>query len=140
MPNWLRNILAVFAGVIVSGIVVGVVESVGHLIWPPPPGVDVSQPEALAALMDQIPLPAKLNVVLAWWLGAFVGAGVAAHLAGSRPAVLGYVVGAIQLSGGIATLLMIPHPAWMVVSALVAAPSAAFVAVRLVQSRTPSAA
>ena len=136
MPTWLRNVLAVFLGLVLSGIVVGLVESVGHLLWPPPPGVDVTQPEALAALMDQIPLPAKLNVVLAWWLGAFVGAGVAARLAGSRPAVLGYVVGSVQLAGGVATLFMIPHPAWMVVSALVAAPSAAFVAVRLVQRRT----
>jgi hypothetical protein len=44
----LRDALAVLAGVIVGGVVVGAVESVGHLIWPPPPGLDVSDPAALA--------------------------------------------------------------------------------------------
>jgi len=53
-----RDALAVLAGVIAGGVVVGAVESVGHLIWPPPPGLDVSDPATLV----MIPNPAWMVV------------------------------------------------------------------------------
>lgn len=67
------TILAVVAGVVVAVVIVFVFEAAGHSIWPPPPGLDVSDPEALKALMPSIPIGAKVAVVVAWVAGAFGG-------------------------------------------------------------------
>ena len=107
----LRKILGVVAGVVAGALVVFAVEGIGHSIYPPPAGTDLHDPEALKALMLTLPRGALLFVVLGWTLGAFAGGAVAGLIGrGIVPALL---TGAIQLLFGIMTMLMIPHPAWM---------------------------
>ena len=120
----LRNILGVFIGIAAGVVVVGLIESIGHWIYPPPPGIDVTDPEALARLMHEIPLGAKLAVVIAWALGALAGGYMAALI--SRQAIWPpLIVGVIILAAGAYTLYAIPHPLWMaVVGILVPVPAA----------------
>ena len=54
----MRAAFAGIAGVIAGIVIVFGAEAVGHMIFPPPEGVDLSDPEQLAAIMDQIPLGA----------------------------------------------------------------------------------
>jgi hypothetical protein len=120
-----RKILAVLLGVLVAGLVITVVEGASHALWPPPPNLDLSRPEDMARLMEVVPLPAKIAVLVAWGLGSFAGGAVAARRAPDWPRGAASVVGGVHMAGGIATLAMIPHPAWMVVgSVLVFLPSA----------------
>ena len=60
----LRTILGVVLGVIVGVIVIGVIEGAGHTIFPPPPGVNLTDPAQLSTVMSKIPFPAKIAVLL----------------------------------------------------------------------------
>ena len=108
-----RNLIAVVTGVLAGGMVVAILEGIGHAIFPPPPGLDVSNPQSLAGVMDQIPLGAKLAVSVAWALGSLAGGFLAAKMCGSRHVLMALLVGAVLLAGGGYTLVTIPHPVWM---------------------------
>lgn len=106
-----RTIGGILAGAVIAVVTVSVLESLGHLIYPPPEGVDLKNPEDLAGIMHSIPLGAKIAVVVAWFCGALFG-GLAANWIARRPWPA-FFVAALILAGGIATLVMIPHPLWM---------------------------
>src|SRR5512145_440985 len=82
----MRNFLSVAGGVIAGAIIVALVEWVGHRMYAPPAGMDFSDPDAVRAMMKDIPRGALAMVLVAWALGAFVGGWVAAHFAKSFPA------------------------------------------------------
>jgi hypothetical protein len=129
------KILAVVAGIIVAVVIVVVVEAAGHGIWPPPPGIDLSNPEALKALMPSIPIGAKIAVIVAWVAGAFGGGLVAARIA--RNARFAWIVGAVQLAFGMVTLLSIPHPLAMWIAGLLLPLPAAMLGGKLAAPREP---
>ena len=113
----LRSILSVFAGVVIAGLVVFVAEAVGHMIFPPPEGTDLSAPEALATIMDQIPVGAKIAVLVAWFLGVFAGCFTALKIS-RGVSWTGLVVAGIMLAMMAMTLIAIPHPVWMIIGAV----------------------
>lgn len=135
----LRSILGVVLGVIAAGIVVGVVESIGHMVYPPPAGLDASDPEALSAYIAAAPAQVLLFVMLAWMAGAFVGGLVAAWLGRGSPAVHALIVGGLMLAMGVLTMVKIPHPLWFWITGIVAVPASAYLASMLV-SRRPAVA
>jgi hypothetical protein len=112
------KILAVVAGIVVAVLIVFVVETAGHEIWPtaPPPGVDPHDPEVLKAIMPSIPVGAKVAVIVGWVAGAFGGGFVAAKIA--RNARFAWIVGGIQLAFGAITMFSIPHPLAMLIAGL----------------------
>lgn len=107
-----KKILAVIVGVVTAGVVVFIVEAIGHWAYPLPPGTNVRDPEAMKSLIATLPAGALLFVVLGWTLGSFAGGAVAARI--GRSLGPGLVTGAIQLLFGIITMFMIHHPMWMV--------------------------
>lgn len=114
---WVRNILAAIGGIIIAGVVVGLVEAVGHMIFPPPEGLDVTNPEDQARLMEVIPLPAKIAVVVAWFAGALAGIATARKLAMDNwPAFVPLV---FMIAASVWTTTLFPHPIWMVAAALI---------------------
>lgn len=129
----LRSIGAVVAGVIVGAFVIFIVESVGHLIFPPPPGVDLKDAAALSAMMSVIPFGAKLGVVIAWMAGVLAG-GVAALAIGRRWAPLAIVVATTLFAMAVVTMLTIPHPFWMQAAALAVTVLGAFGAIRIMRA------
>lgn len=125
----MRKLLGVVAGIVVLGFTVWLVELIAHGIWPPPAGTDFSDPQALAQLMETIPLGAKIAVVVGWFLGAVSGGWTGRWIARWNPAA--WIVAAIGAALGVIPLLMIPHPLWMQVSAVVAPALGAWIATRL---------
>ncbi|MCC7269070.1 MAG: hypothetical protein IT546_17245 [Caulobacteraceae bacterium] len=115
----LRLILAVLAGVVVGVIVVGVVEGMGHTIFPPPPGVDLTDPAQLKTAMAQLPVQAKIWVLLAWFLGTLAGASTGNLIAGRRRWA-GRAVSMVLFVFAVWTMLTIPHPAWFAAAAVAA--------------------
>ncbi len=129
----IRAAVAAIAGLVVAMVVVGLVEGLGHAIFPPPPGLDLANPEDQARLMAQIPFEAKFAVVVAWFLGSLAGACTAIAIA--RQAMPAWVV-AVTIAGlGLWTTQMFPHPDWMLASAAILPLVAVLVAKRLMVKR-----
>jgi hypothetical protein len=104
-----RGILAVVLGFVTFSGVVAFGEHVGHLVYPPPPGFDHHDPHAVEGL----PIGALVAVLVAWGVGAFAGAWVAARLAPGAKMAFGLGIGVIGLVAAIAIMRMLPHPKWM---------------------------
>jgi hypothetical protein len=125
----LRLILGAVLGLFVGVLVTAVVEGTGHAIFPPPPGVDLTDPATLKSVMSQVPLEAKIAVLLAWFLGVLFGASTADLVAGRR-ALAGRIVSLVIFGFAAWTMISIPHPAWFVAAACVAMLLGAFLADR----------
>lgn len=108
----IRSVLAVLAGSMVAGMLIAVVEMIGHLVYPPPPGIDPTDPESLRTVMESLAVGALIAVLLAWAIGTFAGAWLAARVAGRAGSAHGMVVGLLMLAAGVANMLTIPHPIW----------------------------
>jgi len=115
MGKTLWGMLAVILGFATFGSVVMVGEHVSHLIFPLPAGFDHHDPEAVKAL----PMGALVGLVLVWGLAAFTGAWVAARLAPVGKLAFGLSIGLIGLVAAVAIMLMISHPIWIWVVAVV---------------------
>lgn len=114
----LRTILAIITGIIAGMVVIALVETLGHMVFPPPEGVNLKDPEALKSIMHTIPLGAKLSVLIAWGLGVFAGASLARRFS-EGASFASWVVGAVLLAFAGVTMVQIPHPIWMVIGAFV---------------------
>jgi hypothetical protein len=113
-----RSVLAVFLGLVLAVVTIVVLESVGHAVYPPPLGLDLSDPASLRAHVANMPTGAFLLLLLGWFLGAFAGSWLAARLARRAPTPHALVVGGVLVAATVANVSMIPHPAWVVVLGL----------------------
>lgn len=111
----MRNVLAVLLGIAAAGFAVMGVEMLGQVLFPPPAGLDPSDPRAVEAYIAAAPFGALAWVLIAWAVGALAGSAVAAKIAsGPRPQRQGILVGAILFVMAILNMFMIPHPLWFV--------------------------
>ena len=111
-----KNIVAAIVGIIIAVLVVGLVEMAGHMIFPPPEGLDITNPEDQARLMEVIPLGAKIAVMVAWFAGAFSGVFAARRIGStSWPS---WLVTALMIAASFYTTTLFPHPVWMTAGAV----------------------
>jgi len=122
----LRNVIAILLGLMVSVIVVGTVEMVGHAVYPPPADTDLEDPEAVKELMANAPAPALMFVVAAWGLGLFAGVFVAAILGGEQAGFCVSVLSLVFLSMVVMMLVQIPSPGWFNAAGIVVLVPAGF--------------
>ncbi|SFU50229.1 hypothetical protein [Pseudoduganella namucuonensis] len=112
MHPLMRNILAVVAGIVIGSVVnMGLIGVSGSVI-PPPNGANVTTMEGLKASMHLFEPKHFLFPFLAHALGTLAGAAVAAVVAANRKLQMALVIGAFFLAGGVASVLMLPSPAW----------------------------
>lgn len=121
MPNLLRNVLAILAGIVIGGVVNMALIMLSPLLIPPPAGVDVSNAESLSRSIHLFELRHFIMPFLAHAVGTLAGALAAYLIAASYRAQLAYVIGAVFLCGGVAASFMIPAPTWFIALDLVAA-------------------
>ncbi|GAB5458402.1 MAG: hypothetical protein Hens3KO_14320 [Henriciella sp.] len=112
-----RIILGLICGAVAAVILVFALETLGHLIFPPPEGLDLKDPEVQKTLMEQIPLGAKIAVLVAWFAGAFGGGIVATRI--TKQSWAAWAIGGFMLLMSGITLTMFPHPAWMIAGAVI---------------------
>ena len=117
----LRNVLACVAGILIGSIVNMGIVTIGPSVIPPPAGVDVSDPEALAQVIHLFEPKHFVAPFLAHALGTLVGAFVTFSIAATRKTALAYLIGAFFFVGGVSVSFMIPGPIWFTVLDLVAA-------------------
>jgi hypothetical protein len=121
MSPIVKNIIALVVGILIGGLVNMGLVSLGPILIPPPPGVDMTDMDSLAQSIHLMGPQHFLFPFLAHALGTLVGASIAFRLAGRNATLLAYGVGVFFLVGGIAAARMIPAPVWFVVADLVIA-------------------
>ncbi|MDF1697712.1 MAG: hypothetical protein P1U56_17835 [Saprospiraceae bacterium] len=109
MNSTLRNILAVFAGLIIGGIVNYSIIVFGSTVIAPPPGVDPEDIESIKAGAHLYTYKHFLVPFLAHGLGTLIGAYVVSKLAISRFKVLSLVIGAIFFMAGLSMAILLPE-------------------------------
>ncbi len=110
----LRNILATLAGFVVgSAANMAVIMFNTGVLYPMPPGTDFGNPEAFAAYIATLPVPAFLVVLVAHSAQAGGGALVASRFASTRGPVPAIIIGALTALGSTMGMLQVPAPAWM---------------------------
>ncbi len=115
-----RNILAVVFGVVTAVMLIMIVETAGHFVYPPPSNIDFQDMQAMAEYVDTLPLGALLFVMLAWETGTIGGGLVACFIARKRAMVYASIVGGMVLFATLYTLITIPHPMWFSITSVIA--------------------
>jgi hypothetical protein len=117
----IKNILAILTGIVIGSLVnMGIIMISGSIIAPPE-GADVTTTEGLKASIHLFEPKHFIFPFLAHALGTFVGAFLAALLAGTHKMKFALSIGVFFLLGGIASVFMLPSPTWFTVVDLVGA-------------------
>jgi hypothetical protein len=130
----LRIIVGIALGTLTAFVVLFLIELLGHMAYPLPDDLDLRNPEASGQVVAAIPLPAKLVVILAWIAGTLVGGVVAKRIC--RRWWAAWPVAGLVACAAIVNVMMIPHPVWMQISAVLAPLLGALAASHLVAPRT----
>ena len=112
MNPFLRNTLAVIAGLIIGSVVNMSILLISGSIIPAPNGTDVSTTEGLKAAMPLFEPKHFLFPFLAHAIGTFAGALTTALSAATHKTKLAFIIGAFFLFGGIVTIFTLPSPIW----------------------------
>lgn len=131
----IRNTIAFLAGLATTFLLIIGIESLGHAIYPVQPGIDFSDPDAMQAYVSTLPIPALLFPLAAYFIATFVGILVAAAIGTLRGIVFAAVIGLFVLAGTISNLLVIPHPLWFAVLAVLGIAVSAWLAAELAGRR-----
>ena len=124
-----RTVGAIVAGVIAGGVIVFATEAVGHSLFPPPPDINLADPEDVKRLMASLPAAAFAFVLAGWFLGSLVGAYVARRIASTDTAA--WAVAVLFILFTAMNFVMIPHPLWMIVAGILIPLIGAWLAIRL---------
>ena len=117
----IKNVLAVIVGVFVGGLVNMGFIMLSPSIIPPPEGVNVMDPESLAANIHLFQPKHFIFPFLAHALGTLVGAALAYKIAANNNMKFALGIGAFFLIGGIMNVMALNAPMWFNVLDLVAA-------------------
>ncbi len=131
MSPTLRSIVGVVVGAVVAFLLVAGIETIGHLVYPPPAGLDYNDVEELRQYVASMPSGAFLFVLVAWLIATLVGALVACFIARKRPLLITGIVAALMLVATAINLVTVPHPLWFSLTALIGILIMAFLASRL---------
>lgn len=130
----LRTFFGFVSGVFAMMIVITFIELANaKLFFPPPPGMDWANPEAVAAFAGSLPAAAMAVVLAGWLAGAFAGAAVAAKIAVRYRTACAMLIGALVVAGVIHSAFTIPHPTWIIATGIALPIPLAYLAAMLVQ-------
>ncbi|MFI5335557.1 MAG: hypothetical protein ACHQ5A_02150 [Opitutales bacterium] len=138
MSSLLRNLLALLSGALAAGVIIIVIETMGAMAYPPPPGFDPRNAAAMRIFIASLPVGAFLYILAAYLAGTFTGVFVATRFSLRRPARQGWLLGLVFLISGVVNFLKYPHPAWFVAASLAAFLGATWFGVRLGRPRLPA--
>jgi len=120
-----RNFVAILFAMVLGVIVVGTIESIGHLAYPPPADLDMTNAEEMEKYIATVPVQAMLFVIFAWSAGIFSGCVFAGIMGAQQGTFCCLVYSLIFTSMVIAMLFMVSSPVWFSVAGLlILAPSA----------------
>ena len=112
MSPIVKNIVAVFIGIVIGSTVNMALVSISSSIIPPPDGADVTTMEGLKNSMHLFEPKNFIFPFLAHALGTLVGAFLVAKIAATHKMKFAFAIGFFFLLGGIASVFMLPSPTW----------------------------
>ncbi|MEG3088478.1 hypothetical protein [Sphingomonas sp. PB4P5] len=125
----MRRILGIVLGAAAALAILAAIEAAAHWLYPVALDYEALDRAALARAVALLPLAAKLLVLLGWFAATFGGAWLALRVCDWRWS--GWIIALVIVTGNVATLLALPHPLWMQVSAIVAPLAGAWLARRV---------
>lgn len=126
-----RNVAAALAGIVTAFVMIMLIEKLGHIIYPPPADLDVSNPDVMRPYIATLPFLALLFPMIAWVIATFAGTALACKIGTANSLAFAAVVGGLVLAGTISNLIMIKHPLWFSLVSLVAVAASAWIAARV---------
>lgn len=122
----LRAFFPVLAGIIASMLMIGLIESLQHYMYPEFVIDPEMSKEKMKEAIQQLPIGAILMIALAWVVGSFVGCGLITALDKSASIWRAMIPGFLTLFGCIINFFAIPHPLWFVLLSFPAVAIAAY--------------
>jgi hypothetical protein len=108
---------SVVAAFIAGFVCVFAIEKIGHAVYPPPAGLDISRPETIVEYVKTMPVGALLFVLAAQSAGAFSGGLITGVISVAKfPMAMTYGVLALLLA--FFNIYVAPHPYWFIALAL----------------------
>jgi len=117
--SMIRNILSIIVGLLIAIVVMQLIQILGHLMYPPPIDIDVTDPEAIKHYITLSPTIVFVIVILSYALGSFFGAFVSTFIAKEKHIPHAINIGGVLMGLGAINLFTIPHPTWMIVISLI---------------------
>lgn len=111
----MRTFFAAVLGIVVSFIIVFLVEMIGMNLFPIKMKVDPKNIQALRSMINNIPLPALITVIIGHGLGMFLGAFAAFKIQPKSMTPM-LMIFLLMLIATISNLAMIPHPMWFMIT------------------------
>ncbi len=132
----IRNVAAIIGGIVIAFLTVMLVDMLNHTIYPPPPGLDFSNPEATRPYLDTLPIGAFLLIMASSVVAAFVGTLVASFASTVRSQNCAIIVGGMVFAATVANFIAIPHPMWLAIATLLGVVVSAWAAMRIAGGST----
>ncbi|MFL9833163.1 hypothetical protein [Chryseobacterium terrae] len=107
-----RNILAVFAGIIVGSICIWGVETLNHFLHPFPKGTRPDNMGDLRNYVETLPFLGKFMVIVGYALGAVVSGFIATKVSKTEKPNLAIICGIIFLCFTLYNMSVLPTPIW----------------------------
>lgn len=114
-----RRMIAVLAGIAVAVVLVTLVQKLGHNLYPPPADMDPTDQAFMQAYVASLPWGPLAFVIASYLVATLIGGWIAVAIAGERPLLFSGIVAAFMLAGAIFNVVMIPHPVWFTLAAVV---------------------
>jgi len=127
----IRNAAAIIGGIVIAFLTVMLVDMLNHTIYPPPPGLDFSDPDAIRPYLDTLPIGAFLLIMASSVVAAFVGTLVASYAGTIRPRNCAIIVGGMVFAATVANFILIQHPTWLAIATLLGVVVSAWLAMQL---------
>jgi len=127
----LKRVLAVFLGFLAGFVTTGLIQMVSARMYPPPEDLITRDIEALEIYFTHLPSTARLIMLVAHIIGAFIGSFLAARMADRYRLYLGLLVGVVMLVASISYNLASFAPAWAFMTDLAATAGVAYLGARL---------
>jgi choline-glycine betaine transporter len=108
----IRIVLAILAGMLSGGMLNLFIVNFGHMLIPPPAGVDLTTTEGLLAAMPMMEPRHFLMPWLAHALGTLLSAFVACRLANNHFRRISIGLGVWNMVGGLLMIIAVPGPLW----------------------------
>ena len=115
-----RNIGAGIAGVLVAMLSVWLVQKIGHAVYPVPTDIDFNDMEVMKAYVATLPVGALLFVIASYFVGTTAGTCAACAIGTMLPRIYAILIGCLMLVATSMNVMMIPHPTWFIVAAVIA--------------------
>ena len=113
MKAFIRNLFALFVGLLAGSAINMLIVTVGPAVIPPPAGVDVNDIDSIRQFMHRYQPIHFLAPFLAHAFGTLVGACIAYLIAVSYRQLVAGLIGGLFLLGGISVAMMLPAPVWV---------------------------